>query len=198
MLKILQCDWIKTVLKSKVGQNSFTMVWKTHCQFSQMFNFRVAQPVFTQGKVCFDDYCTFIKAIIILKLRFIYPGYFCLIWKFVLMIWKISVSNMQKLKIRKGANTNTHIRTCAKYLTSEVSRRHHSQMPKPARQALFDMGEQQHNSKSLLNDWAPYLRVSPHKMNNLCIEKDSLFCLSGTDYGFVKVKINRHHFYVSL
>ncbi len=34
-LKTLQCGWIKTILQRRVGQNSSTAVWKTHCQLLQ-------------------------------------------------------------------------------------------------------------------------------------------------------------------
>ncbi len=30
--KSLQCGWIKTILQRRVGQNSSTAMWKTHCQ----------------------------------------------------------------------------------------------------------------------------------------------------------------------
>ncbi len=33
--KTLQCGWIKTILQRRVGQNSSTVMWKTHCQLSQ-------------------------------------------------------------------------------------------------------------------------------------------------------------------
>ncbi len=35
-LKTLQCGWIKTILQRRVGQNSSTVIWKTHCQLLQM------------------------------------------------------------------------------------------------------------------------------------------------------------------
>ncbi len=31
-LKTLQCGWITTILQRRVGQNSSTAMWKTHCQ----------------------------------------------------------------------------------------------------------------------------------------------------------------------
>ncbi len=37
-VKTLQCGLIKTILQRRVGQNSSTVMWKTHCQLSQMLD----------------------------------------------------------------------------------------------------------------------------------------------------------------
>ncbi len=34
----LKCGWIKTILQRRVGQNSSTAMWKTHCQLSQILD----------------------------------------------------------------------------------------------------------------------------------------------------------------
>ncbi len=36
--KTRQYDWIKTIQQRRVGQNSSTAMWKTHCQLSQMLD----------------------------------------------------------------------------------------------------------------------------------------------------------------
>ncbi len=82
--KPLQCGWIKTILQRRVGQNSSTAMWKTHCQVLQMLDcsccckgwhnqlFDLGGNYFLQSQVGLNSFFPLINEIIISKRHFVF------------------------------------------------------------------------------------------------------------------------------
>ena len=107
----------KTILQRRVGNNSSTAMWKTYCQLSQTLDCTCVRPgwhnqllglggnyLFTKDQVGLDSFFPLNKWNRDLKTAFcIYLGYLCLIFKFVLDLNHVRVTNMpKKLKFGRG------------------------------------------------------------------------------------------------
>lgn len=182
MLENLQCDWIKTVLKRKVGQNSFTMVWKTYCQFSQMFKKLVAQPVFHSVSPSMFWWLLYLhKSNNHLKTAFYLPWLFLSNLKVCFDDLKdFSFKYAKTKKLGRGLTLTdiyAHVQnTSPRRCPGSIIVRCPNQLDR-----LFSIWGNSSTTESL--SWITelhtlFLSVSPRKMNKLCIERDSLFfCL---------------------
>ncbi len=119
-LKTLRWGWIKTILQRRVGQNSSTAMWKTHCQLLQtlvcsccckwwhnpVIRFR-GNYFFMQGQAGLVGF--FRKTEI-----WIYSGYLCVILK--LVWWSESFMSDKYNKKHTGRGRNPFHTTVCMYV----------------------------------------------------------------------------------